>query len=71
MVNILPFNPALQDSENILHGLLRGRSLEGGMRDNGRDDGRVMGGMKIIPPVLKPLCTKAIPAMTGEMEIFS
>jgi len=35
-----------------------------------RGDGRVMGGMKIIPPVLKPLCTKAIPAMTGELEIF-
>ena len=29
-----------------------------------------MGGMKIIPPVLKPLCTKAIPAMTGEMKGF-
>jgi len=39
VVNILPFIPALQDAENILHGLLRGRSLEGGMR--------VTGGMKM------------------------
>ena len=30
-----------------------------------------MGGMKIIPPVLKPLCTKAIPAIMGEMKKIS
>jgi hypothetical protein len=30
-----------------------------------------MGEMKIISPVLKPLSTKAIPAMTGEMRDFS
>ena len=29
-----------------------------------------MGGMKIISPVPKPLCTKAIPKMTGEMRMF-
>ena len=29
-----------------------------------------MGGIKIISPVPKPLSTKAIPAMMGEMEIF-
>ena len=35
-----------------------------------RGDGRDMGGIKIISPVPKPLSTKAIPAMMGEMEIF-
>jgi hypothetical protein len=30
-----------------------------------------MGGMKIISPVAKPLSAKAIPTMTGEIEVFS
>jgi len=29
-----------------------------------------MGGIKIISPVPNLLCTKAIPAMMGEMKIF-
>jgi hypothetical protein len=29
-----------------------------------------MGEMKKISPVLKPLCTKAIPAIMGEMRDF-
>jgi hypothetical protein len=29
-----------------------------------------MGGMIIITPVPKPLCTKAIPKMMGEMRMF-
>ena len=29
-----------------------------------------MGGIKIISPVPEYLCTKAIPAMTGEMRDF-
>ena len=38
---------------------------------DGRGDGRDMGEIKNIPPVLKYLCTKAFPAMTGEMRDFS
>ena len=30
-------------------------------RDDGRDEGRDMGGIRNIPPVLKPLYTEAFP----------
>ena len=37
---------------------------------DGRDDGRDMGGIENIPPVLKPLYTKAFQKMMGEMRDF-
>ena len=38
--------------------------------EDGRDDGRDMGGIQNFPPVLNPLCIKAFPEIWGEMGDF-